>query len=75
VLYARRALLLLPADFLPRFGADERALILRHEQTHVRRCDPLWSLLADVMVAPFLVSPAYLVVTVALSTRSGTGFR
>jgi TonB family protein len=51
VLWAPRPLLLLPADFLQRFDAGERSLILRHEQTHLRRGDPLWNLLAEIMLA------------------------
>ena len=48
VLWAPRSLILLPADFLQRFDADERRLVLRHEATHLRRGDPLWSLLAEL---------------------------
>jgi TonB family protein len=51
VVWVPRPLLLLPADFLARFDKDERRLILRHEQTHLRRGDPLWSLLAEIMLA------------------------
>lgn len=47
VLWAPRSLLLLPPDFLQRFTAIERRLILRHEQMHLRRGDALWSLLAE----------------------------
>ena len=43
VLWAPRSLILLPADFLQRFDADERRLVLRHEATHLRRGDALWS--------------------------------
>lgn len=48
VLWAPRALLLLPADLLERFDPPERQLVLRHELTHLRRHDPLWSLLAEL---------------------------
>ena len=48
VLWAPRSLILLPADFLQRFDTDERRLVLRHEATHLRRGDPLWSLLAEL---------------------------
>ena len=51
VLWAPRSLLLLPADFLERFDATERRLVLRHELTHLRRGDPLWSLLAELALA------------------------
>jgi beta-lactamase regulating signal transducer with metallopeptidase domain len=48
LLWAPRSLLLLPADFLERFDADERRLVLRHELTHLRRGDALWSLMAEL---------------------------
>lgn len=48
VLWAPRALILLPADFDERFDAYERRLVLRHELNHLRRGDPLWSLLAEL---------------------------
>ncbi|EIM02781.1 TonB family protein [Rhodanobacter denitrificans] len=48
VLWAPRSLLLLPPDFMQRFGATERRLVLRHELTHLRRGDALWNLLAEL---------------------------
>jgi len=51
VLWAPRNRLLLPADFLDRFDAAERRLVLRHELTHLRRGDALWSLLAELATA------------------------
>jgi TonB family C-terminal domain len=51
VLWAPRSLLLLPADFLERFNADERRLVLQHELVHLRRGDTLWSLLAELAFA------------------------
>jgi TonB family protein len=51
VLWALRPRLLLPADFLQRFDADERACVLRHELTHLRRGDAWWSLIAELMLA------------------------
>lgn len=48
VLWAPQSLLLLPADFLDRFDADERRLVLQHENMHLRRGDALWSLLAEL---------------------------
>lgn len=48
---ARRTLLLLPADFMQRFSAAERQLILRHELAHLRRGDVLWNLLAEIASA------------------------
>ncbi len=38
-------------DFLERFHADERRLVLRHECTHPCRDDALWSLLAGLAIA------------------------
>ncbi|MCW8807748.1 MAG: M56 family metallopeptidase [Rhodanobacter sp.] len=51
VLWAPRSLVLLPADFLQRFDAAERQLVLRHEFTHLRRGDALWSLCAELVFA------------------------
>ncbi len=46
-----RSLILLPPDFLDRFDADERRLVLQHECMHLRRGDAWWSLLAELAVA------------------------
>lgn len=51
VIWAPRPRLLLPADFLQRFDAGERACVLRHELTHLRRGDAWWSLVAELMLA------------------------
>lgn len=51
LLWAPRSLLLLPADFLERFDANERRLVLRHEFAHLRRGDALWSLVAELAFA------------------------
>ncbi|MEW9623620.1 M56 family metallopeptidase [Rhodanobacter geophilus] len=51
VLWAPRSLVLLPADFLDRFDAAEQRLVLRHELTHLRRGDALWSLIAGLAAA------------------------
>ncbi len=51
VLWSWRSLILLPADFTRRFGAEQRALVLAHECTHLARRDPLWSVLAEVLAA------------------------
>ncbi|MBD8900140.1 M56 family metallopeptidase [Rhodanobacter sp. DHG33] len=51
LLWAPRSLLLLPADFLERFDASERRMVLRHELTHLRRGDALWSLVAELAFA------------------------
>lgn len=48
----RRSLILLPADFAERFdNAATRELVLRHELTHVRRGDALWTLAMEVASA------------------------
>jgi TonB family protein len=47
-----RSLILLPADFADRFGnAATRELVLRHELTHARRGDALWSLAMEIASA------------------------
>lgn len=47
-----RSLILLPADFVARFDNDAtRGLVLRHELTHVRRGDALWSLAMEIASA------------------------
>ncbi len=51
VLWAPQSLVLLPADFLDRFDAGERRLVLQHESMHLRRGDALWSLLAELAAA------------------------
>lgn len=51
VLWAPRSLVLLPVDFLQRFEAAERDLVLRHEFIHLRRGDALWSLVAELALA------------------------
>lgn len=51
LLSAGRTLLLLPADFMQRFSAAERHLILRHELAHLHHGDVLWNLLAEIASA------------------------
>lgn len=47
-----RSLVLLPEDFTERFaGARTRALVLRHELTHLRRGDAWWSLAMEAASA------------------------
>jgi TonB family protein len=46
-MWAPRARLLLPEDFLERYDADARDMMLRHECTHLRRGDAWWSLLSE----------------------------
>jgi beta-lactamase regulating signal transducer with metallopeptidase domain len=57
VLWAPRSLLLVPADFLSRFGAGERSLVLQHEAMHLRRRDPWWHLLGELAVAALWFHP------------------
>lgn len=47
VMWAPRARLLLPEDFLARYDADAREMMLRHECTHLRRGDAWWGLLSE----------------------------
>jgi TonB family protein len=47
VMWAPRARLLLPPDFLERYDADAREMVLRHECSHVRRGDAWWCLLGE----------------------------
>lgn len=51
MLWAPRSLLLVPPDFLERFDADQRRLVLRHECTHLHRGDACWGLLAELAFA------------------------
>ncbi|MDE2155667.1 MAG: M56 family metallopeptidase [Xanthomonadaceae bacterium] len=51
VLWAPHSRILLPVDFLERFEAGERRLILQHERMHLHRGDALWSLLAELAFA------------------------
>ncbi|RDS85549.1 TonB family protein [Dyella psychrodurans] len=47
VMWAPRARVLLPKDFLERYDADARAMVLLHECAHLRRGDAWWSLLSE----------------------------
>lgn len=51
VLWGLRSRVLLPADFMDRFDAHERKLVLHHELIHLRRGDAWWSLLANLAAA------------------------
>ena len=51
LLWAPRSRILLPADFLARYSAAQRQLVLRHECTHLQRGDAVWSLLAELAAA------------------------
>ena len=47
-----RSLVLLPDDFMTRFdNAAARELVLRHELTHIRRGDALWSVAMEIATA------------------------
>lgn len=52
-----RPRLWLPADFEQRFDAAERALILAHEQVHLRRRDNAWNLLGFALLATQWFNP------------------
>lgn len=52
-----RPRLWLPPDFEQRFDAAERALILAHEQVHLRRHDNAWNLLALAALATQWFNP------------------
>ncbi|MEW5837076.1 MAG: M56 family metallopeptidase [Pseudomonadota bacterium] len=51
VLWAPRSLVLLPADFARDGDRARMRMVLAHECTHLRRLDPLWSLLAEIAAA------------------------
>lgn len=55
--WSPRTSLLLPADFMQRFTAAERQLILRHELAHLRRGDAWWNLLAELAAAVLWFHP------------------
>lgn len=57
VLWGPRSLLLLPDDFLDRYGTADRALVLQHEAMHLRRGDPWWHLVAELAVAALWFHP------------------
>lgn len=57
VVWALRTLILLPPDFMGRFDADARQLVLRHELSHLRRGDGLWLLLAELAFAVLWFHP------------------
>ena len=58
VLWALDRILLLPADFLERFDAEQRSLILRHEQcTMFAAAIRWWSLLAEIALAALWFHP------------------
>jgi TonB family protein len=52
-----RPVLLLPVDFLSRFDAIQRRLILAHELVHYRRRDNIWNLLATMLRILFWFNP------------------
>lgn len=57
VLWSWPCRLLLPPDFIERFDASGRAQVLAHEQTHLARRDPLWSLAAEIALAALWFFP------------------
>lgn len=58
VCWLPRCRLLLPADMLARFDRAQRVHVLAHERMHLRRHDPAWSLLAELMLAALWFFPA-----------------
>ncbi|HET7299793.1 MAG TPA: TonB family protein [Oleiagrimonas sp.] len=57
VLWSWPCRLLLPPDFTERFDASGRAQVLAHEQTHLARRDPFWSLAAEIVLAALWFFP------------------
>lgn len=57
VLWGPRSLLLLPGDFVNRYGAAEQSLVLQHEATHLRRGDPWWHLAGEPVYAALWFHP------------------
>ncbi|HET7662753.1 MAG TPA: TonB family protein [Rhodanobacteraceae bacterium] len=57
VLWSWPCRLLLPPDFIERFDTSGRAQVLAHEQTHLARRDPLWSLAAEIVLAALWFFP------------------
>lgn len=50
-------LIVVPSDFLTRYGAAERSLIIAHERQHARRRDPLANAAAALVQALFWFNP------------------
>jgi len=57
VLGVWRRRVVLPRDFDDAFDAEERRLMLRHEDVHLRRADNAWNLLASVLLALHWFNP------------------
>lgn len=57
VLWSWPCRLLLPPDFTECFDASGRVQVLAHEQAHLARRDPLWSLAAEVVLAALWFFP------------------
>ena len=49
--------IVVPADFMMRFSATERALIVAHEQRHAGRGDPWMNVLAAILQCAFWFNP------------------
>jgi beta-lactamase regulating signal transducer with metallopeptidase domain len=49
--------IVVPCDFVERYDAEERALILAHETMHARRGDGWWCLLANLFLCLFWFHP------------------
>ena len=52
-----RPVVVLPTDFRQRFGRRARRLMLAHEFAHLRRCDPLWNVVAAALRCAFWFNP------------------
>lgn len=57
VVWGARSLMLLPADFLQRYRPAEQRLVLQHEAMHLRRYDPWWHLLGELVLAALWFHP------------------
>ena len=57
VVWSGRSLVLLPADFLERFDAEQRRLVLEHEHNHLQHGDAWWNLLFELLLAALWFHP------------------
>ncbi|MGK7296224.1 MAG: M56 family metallopeptidase [Candidatus Wenzhouxiangella sp. M2_3B_020] len=57
VLGLLRPVVIVPPDFWQRFDRRARRLMLAHEFTHLRRCDPFWNAFAAAMQCVFWFNP------------------
>ena len=57
VMWAPRSRLLLPVDFMERYDADARDMVLRHECSHLHRGDAWWCLLGECALVLLWFNP------------------